>query len=194
MWPLLVVLALLAPQSDDPPPPPPTGPGTVLVTLADGSTIPLQSWTLSYEYVAWPKKAPADFAAPGSRFTTELWADKRLVPVAGSVITVTHPPDALTTTTTPAKKSKKAPPARLGSLLLVAGAVRVEVQAVGPEPAFLVPNGSGRVNVLARSLDLRGQTLTGGDRQYCLLSFSSSVDCGDAAHRVVKLEFSAPSP
>jgi hypothetical protein len=44
--------------------------------------------------------------------------------------------------------------------------------------------------VQPRSLDVRGETLTGTRRDVCVMSYSPLVECGSAPKdRVVKLEF-----
>ena len=41
-----------------------------------------------------------------------------------------------------------------------------------------------------RVLDLRGETLTGGKRSYCLLTYTALVQCAAAdGERVVKIQF-----
>src|SRR4051812_42547052 len=66
--------------------PPASDAGTVVVQLADGSTVPLQDWTFSYEYVAWKKGTSLAQAQPTRRDSHDLWLGKRQTPVSGAVV------------------------------------------------------------------------------------------------------------
>jgi hypothetical protein len=59
-----------------------------------------------------------------------------------------------------------------------------------PPREALLPGADKKLTVTARSLDLRGETLTGTRRELCLLSYSALVECGDdAANRVTRVKF-----
>jgi hypothetical protein len=61
---------------------------------------------------------------------------------------------------------------------------------VAPHADLLVPEGRKGLLVIPRSLDLRGTTLGGTNRQFCLLSYSTLVSCGgEDSDRVVRVEF-----
>ena len=50
---------------------------SAIVTLADGTSVPLRPWTFSYEYVAYPKGTSPALAPVARREARALWAGKR---------------------------------------------------------------------------------------------------------------------
>jgi hypothetical protein len=107
------------------------------------------------------------------RETAELLLGKRALPLSGGVLEILYEggrAQALVFTDRDGKKS------------------RYKVEA--PAPELLVPQlGKDRI-LQQRVLDLRGETLTGGRRSYCLLSYSTLVECAtEPAERVVKIGF-----
>jgi hypothetical protein len=66
----------------------------------------------------------------------------------------------------------------------------VKAKVEPPHRDLLAPDAGKSTMVMARSLDLRGEGITGTRREVCLLSFSSLVECGgNPADQVVKVEF-----
>jgi hypothetical protein len=54
----------------------------------------------------------------------------------------------------------------------------------------MAPGVDKKLMVVARSLDLRGESLTGTKMDFCLLSYSSLVECGESPeHQVLQIEF-----
>jgi hypothetical protein len=167
MGPLALALALLA---GDPPPP-------VIVHLADGTSVPLADWTLSYEYLAWPQGgAPVD-AVSSRTAAREIWLGKRRVPAAALTLDLGY----VTTGEVSSVRELAFTPAPGRP-----GPVRPEA----PHRELIAPDADRKTLVTARSLDLFGQTLTGTRREFCLLSYSVLVQCGtEPGTRVVKVEF-----
>ena len=66
-------------------------------------------------------------------------------------------------------------------------------RAYKPEPPAresLVSASAKGLTVIARSLDLRGETVTGTKKDFCLVSYTATVECGGTpADHVVKIEF-----
>ena len=55
---------------------------------------------------------------------------------------------------------------------------------------FLGGGAPKSANLIVRSVDLRGEGITGTRREVCVLSYSTLVDCGSSpADQVVKVEF-----
>ena len=63
---------------------------TALVTFADGNTLPLRNWTLSYDYVTWTKGRSPATGQDATRKADALWLGKRSVPLDEAVLVITH--------------------------------------------------------------------------------------------------------
>lgn len=139
----------------------------VQVHLADGSSFPLLDWTFSYEYTAFRQGDP--HGPPARREVRELWVGKRSVPIQARTL------------------------ALLGGQNLAltdSGGKTSTLRGVAPHADLLLPEGRKGLLVIPRSLDLRGTTLGGTNRQFCLLSYSTLVSCGgEDSDRVVRVEF-----
>ena len=147
--------------------------GPALVYLADGSSLALQSWTLSYEYATWPQGGDVAFGQMARREDTVLWLGKKRFAVAGASLEV---------------HAEATPLQRLS--LVRAGGQREKPRTEPPVREVIAPEVPKSKVVLVRSLDLHGLTLTGTKRQFCLLSFSTLVECGGGPEqRVVRVEF-----
>jgi hypothetical protein len=67
---------------------------------------------------------------------------------------------------------------------------RSELRPEAPHRQLLVPGAAKSLTLLPRSLDLRGETLTGTRTELCVLSYTSLVECGfETEGRVVKIDF-----
>jgi hypothetical protein len=162
---------------------------TALVTFADGNTLPLRNWTLSYDYVSWARGGSPASGIQAGREAGALWLGKRVVPMEDALLAIAHgelrretlvegrPQPILSSTarevtvTTPDGKTIKA---------------RVEP----PHRDLLAPGADKSTMVMARSLDLRGDGITGTRREVCVLSYTSLVECGGTpADQVVKVQF-----
>jgi hypothetical protein len=160
----------------------------VVVHLADGTSLPLREWSLSYEYVAWPAGSSQALGTTARRETRELWANRKRLDTAGLVLELEH------------RMVPYRPPEGTSGPPEIPDVTRLRLawpggrrDALRPEPPhhdLLLPGGAKGVVVLARSLDLKGVTLAGTRRELCVLSYTSLVQCGvERAGRVVKLEF-----
>jgi hypothetical protein len=162
----------------DAPAPASTDRGTVLVTLADGTTVPLRNWTFSYEYAVYGKGV-SPLAAPTARKeTADFYLGKRALA-----------PGSLSTVEVQYQQMGALSVARTMTLGLAGG--KSEKQKVAPPHEDLVaPDAEKGKDVLVRTLDLRGETVTGTRRDLCVLSYTSFVQCGTTVEdRVVKLQF-----
>jgi hypothetical protein len=149
--------------------------GLVTVHLADGSTLPLRNWSLRYSFVAWAKGTPRALARTTERKASELWVGKKTYPVAGRALVL--------------ERDKAG--TRVEKLALVGSdGKREEWNAEAPNRDLLLPDGDKKTLMIAESLDFSGETLTGTRYSFCLLSYTSLVECGtDPGHRVLRLEF-----
>jgi hypothetical protein len=162
---LLAVALAQAPAAE------PAESSPAVVYLADGSSLPLSDWTLTYEFVAWPQGSTPEMGTVGRREAGELWLGKRRLPVAGATLEVVRAPGAFP------------------RLALVSGGGRRSEHKLEAPARELLQVERDRV-LIARSLDLHGRTLTGTRRDFCLVSYSATVECGgDPAHRVTRVEF-----
>jgi hypothetical protein len=157
--------------------------------LADGSELPLTSWSLSYEYQAWKEGGAQAFSQPVRRESRELWSGKKVFGLTGVVLDIQY--RIYEKQVEVDGQPTRGQGAAVIGLVLTAAGKKTEVKPEAPHKDFLVPAGSSKGMVIqARALDLRGETLTGTRRDYCLLSYTPQVECSAAAgERVVRIEF-----
>lgn len=162
---------------------------SAIVTLADGTTVPLSEWTFSYEYVAYPEGTSAALAPFSRREARTLWAGKRAHETAGRALEIGY--EALEREREVDGQTKRVAVLVARELRLVAPDGRKTVVKVEPPGReALLPGGGKGLVVAPRSLDLLGQTLTGTKSSYCLASYTSLVECGgDPAHQVTRVDF-----
>jgi hypothetical protein len=145
----------------------------ITLFFADGGSQPLRAWSFSYEYAAWPRGETPARGTTARRETTELLLGKRVVPTAGGVLQLEY---AGTTAT--------------GLSVTDAAGKRTAFKNEAPTPEAVAPDLGKDVVVQVRGLDLSGETLMGGKRSYCLLSFTALVECdAEPAQRVVRIQF-----
>lgn len=162
----------------------------VVVHLADGTSLPLREWSLSYEYMAWPAAGSQASGTTARREARTIWVGKKQIDVAARVLELEHrmiPSD-------PGEGFSGPPEIPVVSQLRLSSpdGRREELKLEPPHRDLLLPGGGKNVVVLARSLDLRGVTLTGTRRELCVVSYTRLIECGvQRDGRVVKLEFPA---
>src|SRR5688572_11761088 len=79
-----LALAAAAAPAQAPAPAGDQGPGTVTVTLADGTSLPLESWSLSYEYLAWKQGTSQHSSSPMRKEGPALWVGRKVIAAAGA--------------------------------------------------------------------------------------------------------------
>lgn len=184
----LFLAGLAAAAAPEPAPAPAAG-RTALVTFADGNTLPLRNWTLSYDYVTWERGRSPAMGASGARDADALWLGKRVVPVGDAVLSVVHGEIARETLVDGRPQPILSSAAREVTVTGADGRT-VKGKVEPPHRDLLAPGADKSTMVMARSLDLRGDGITGTRREVCLLSYSSLVECGGTpADQVVKVEF-----
>ncbi len=163
--------------------------GGAVAQMADGSSIPLTSWTLSYEYVAWKLGTPQFLTPPQRREVSELLLAKRSYPLKGQTLEVAY-------TSVPRQREVYGQPRTVqvrvatGLALSAAGGKKTTLKLEAPHRDSIIPDAEKSTLLTVRTLDLKGQTLTGTRREFCLVSFTSLVACPeDAANQVVRVEF-----
>lgn len=158
--------------------------GPILVQLADGTNLLLRSWSFSYEYAAWRKGEAPNLGSTARRDTRDLWVGKKSVPLAGQVLELEYAEEGRAVE----GELRRVPVAR-GFALVSAESKRSKLKAEPPHSDLLAPEAQGRI-VQARALDLRGETIAGTRREFCLLSYSSLVECPtEADQRVLRIQF-----
>ena len=163
--------------------------GTVFVTLEDGSSVPLHNWSLSYEYgVAKPGISPL-FAPTARKTAWELYVGKKAIPVKGQVLTITYSESMRSTESDTGIKTERVKTPR--ELTLTGGDGRkTNFKIEAPARELLVESLEKGTTLMARTLDLLGETITGTKKDFCVVSYTAVVECGGtAADRVVKIEF-----
>jgi hypothetical protein len=160
----------------------------IMVFLADGTSLPLRGWALSYEYAAWRREDGPARGSTDRRESQELWSGKRTVSTAGLALEVQYESLAREEEVNGETKTVMVPVAR-GFALVAADGKRSTLKPDPPAADLLLSESGGRV-VQPRAVDLVGETLTGTRREFCLLSYSALVECpADPAQRVLRIEF-----
>lgn len=162
--------------------------GGAIAHMADGSSVPLVSWTLSYEYLAWKQGTPQFQATPQRRDTDDVWLGKRSYPVRGQTLEIVYTEAEREREENGVVKRIKVQVA--GGLALATGAKRTALKIEAPHRDMVIPDAERSVLLVVRTLDLKGQTLAGTKREFCLLSFTSLVECPeDPPNQVVRVAF-----
>jgi hypothetical protein len=160
--------------------------GGAVVQLADGSSVPLARATLSYEYVAWKQGTPQHEARPQRRDAPELWLAKKSYPVRGQSVEIVYVPGYKPREVDGETKAVKVSVANGIRLPGVKSPLKLEP----PHKDLVLTDAERGLMLAVRTLDLRGETLTGTKREFCLLSFTALVECpDDAPNRVVRIDF-----
>ena len=184
---MILAAAVLA-ATVQPAPAEPAAPRTALVHFADGNTLPLRNWSLSYEYMSWEKGRSPATGSSARREGADLWIGRRALPVAGSVLTIAYGEVRRETLVDGRPQPILSSAAREVTLAAGGGSQKVKVEP--PDRLFLAGAAPKSTNIIPRSVDLRGEGITGTRREVCLLSYSTLVDCGSSpADQVVKVEF-----
>lgn len=156
----------------------------VVVTFADGSSLPLTSWSLSYEY----QSGASSTLAAARRESRDLLVGKKALPTAGGVLEVQYreyermgggePPQRETVATAT-------------GVVFRIGDKKSTFRIEPPHRDLLVPAGGEKgAGVQARALDLTGLTLTGTKRSFCILAYTAHVECNPPkGDRIVRIEF-----
>jgi hypothetical protein len=165
------------------------GTGVAVAYMADGTSVPLRSWSLSYEYLAWPKGGSQAFASPARRDGRELWFGRKSFPAPGTTMELQFVDTEREREVDGEVRTVRIP--RVTAVSLTTGdgkATRLEPEP--PDRRFLMPEADKNLLVQARSLDLRGETITGTRRDLCVITFTVLVECGTSPqNQVVKVEF-----
>ena len=141
--------------------------------LADGTSVALVEWKLTYEFATWKSKDPVSSAKPQTRENSMLLLGKKSYPVKGETLSLTHveADDSVRVTSANLKK---------------AGDLKIEP----PARDLLAPELEKSVFYQPRSLDISGKTLSGIQRSFCVVSFTTLVECGSTrTTRVVRIDF-----
>jgi hypothetical protein len=165
------------------------GPGPVLVHLADGTSLPLRGWTFNYEYTSRSKEEPVERATTGKRGSNEIWAGKRRIAASGLVVEVQYEQREREQEVDGETKRVTVAVAR-GLVLLGKDGKRTALKPEPPSPDFLHPASEKDRVVQALTLELHGETITGTERDFCLMTYTVLAECsGEPDQRVVRVEF-----
>lgn len=159
-----------------------------VVHLGDGSTVPLRQWSLSYEYFSWPHGGSQADGTAARRTAAELWAGKKAIPLDGSTLHIEYVTEERERDVDGETRKVQVPRAR--SLKLVREGKTEQLKLEAPHRELLAPGGDKKRVVTARTLDLRGESLTGTKMDFCVVSYTTLVECGESPeHQVVQIEF-----
>jgi hypothetical protein len=162
--------------------------GTVVVTTEDGSSVPLHNWSLSYEYGLAKAGTSPLFAPTARKAAWELYVAKKAVPTTGQVLTITYSETMRSTESDTGVRTEKIKTPKELTLTGADGRKTFKVEA--PARELLVESLEKGTTLMARTLDVLGETVTGTKKDFCLVSYTAVVECGGtAADRVVKVEF-----
>jgi hypothetical protein len=163
--------------------------GSVVVTTEDGSIVPLHNWSLSYEYGLAKAGTSPLFAPTARKAAWELYVGKKAVPTMGQVLTITYLETMRSTESDTGVKTEKIKTPRE---LIMTGADgrKTTFKVEAPARELLVESLEKGTTLMARTLDVLGETVTGTKKDFCVVSYTAVVECGGtAADRVVKIEF-----
>ena len=163
--------------------------GSVVVTLEDGTSVPLHNWSLSYEYGIAKQGTSPLFAPTARKNAWELYVGKKALPTTGQVLTIAYTETMRSTESDTGVKTERIKTPR--ELTLSGADGRKSTFKVEP-PAreLLVESLEKGTTLMARTLDVVGETITGTKKDFCVVSYTAVVECGGtAADRVVKVEF-----
>jgi len=141
--------------------------------LADGTTVALIDWKLSYDFAIWRKKDRISNAKSETREAWSLMLGKKNYALRGETLSLTHEEqgDSFKVTAMSLKSD---------------GKVKIEP----PDKDAIASDLDKDFNFQPRSLDIYGKTLSGISRSFCVVSFSALVDCGRTeTTRVVRIDF-----
>jgi hypothetical protein len=161
----------------------------VIVQLGDGSSQPLRAWNLVYDYIAWKQGTPQMLAQPSLKKAAELWAGKKVIPVAGTTLELSYG-ELSREIEVEGRVQRVLIPIAQKLTLTEASGKKSEMKIEAPHRDLLLPGGDKTMHLMPRSLDLVGETLTGTKRSFCILSYTSLVECAqNPSEQVVKLSF-----
>ena len=162
--------------------------GSVVVTTEDGSTVPLHNWSLAYEYGLAKAGTSPLFAPTARKVAWELYVGKKAFPLAGQVLTITYAETMRSTESDTGVKTEKIKTPKELTLAGSDGSKTLKIEA--PARDLLVESLEKGTTLMARTLDVLGETVTGTKKDFCLVSYTAVVECGGTAvDRVVKVEF-----
>jgi len=163
--------------------------GTAIVHLADGSQLPLRDWSFSYELSTREKGRSLAQAVLSRRPATDLWLGKKSYPVAASALEIQYG-TALREREVDGDWKKVPVPIAEAVVLTGPDGKPQNLKLEAPDKDLLAPEADKDTLVQARSLELLGESLVGTKRSFCLLSFTSLVECSDdPAFQVLRVEF-----
>jgi hypothetical protein len=173
---LLAVLAA-APAEGAPP---------ATVFFADGSQAPLLEWVLSYEFLSGkPGALPSQSLR---RDVHELRVGGKSWPTSGTRLDIEYQTVVRERDGEKGEVIKENVP-RASLVIVTHDGKKSKVKPVAPDRKFLLGD-EKTLNILPRTLEIRGRTLTGTHREVCLITFSDLADCGPTEDsRVVRVEF-----
>jgi hypothetical protein len=186
---LAAILLALASHSGPASADAPADRGTAVVTLEDGTSVPLHNWSLSYEYGI-AKQGTSPLFAPTARKTAwDFYVGKKALPTAGQTLTIAYSETMRSTESDTAITTERIKTPREVTLAGADGK-KSTFKVEPPARELLVESLEKGTTLMARTLDLLGETITGTKKDLCVLSYTAVVECGGtAADRVVKVEF-----
>jgi hypothetical protein len=163
--------------------------GSVVVTTEDGSSVPLHNWSLSYEYGLAKAGTSPLFAPTARKAAWELFVGKKAVPTTGQILTIAYSETMRSTESdTGVRTEKIKTPKEL--TLTGADGRKTTFKVEPPARELLVESLEKGTTLMARTIDVLGETVTGTKKDFCIASYTAVVECGGtAADRVVKIEF-----
>jgi hypothetical protein len=160
----------------------------VVVRFADGNTVPLREWSLSYEYFTWPERGSQTDGTAVRRTAPDLWIGHKAIPLGGATLQIEYVATERERDVDGETRRVNVPQARAMKLVRDGKTTQLKVEA--PHRDLLAPDGDKKQVVSARSLDLRGESLTGTKMDFCVVTYTVLVECGERPeHQVVQIEF-----
>lgn len=141
--------------------------------LADGTSVALVEWKLTYDFATWKQKQSISLARSLTHESSLLLLGKKSYSVKGDTLTISH--------------EEGGDMVRVTSMNLKNGG---DLKIEAPTRDAVAPDLEKNMHFQPRSLDVVGKTLSGIERSFCVASFSALVECGSTpTTRVVKIDF-----
>jgi hypothetical protein len=159
------------------------------VFLADGTSLSLSGWSLSYEYQAVPPGASRGLVRPARLEARELWLGKGVVPLVGRTLEIRYKVVEVERSDAEGTGQQQAQEAEALALTAPGGKAK-QLRLEPPADDRLRGSEAKNAVIYPLGVDLRGTTLTGTARQLCLVSYSAFGECHPADdERVVRIVF-----
>ena len=138
------------------------------MTTEDGSTVPLHNWSLSYEYGLAKAGTSPLFAPTARKAAWELYVGKKAYPIAGQTLTIAYSETMRSTESDTGVRTEKVKTPRELTLAGADGS-KATSRWRRPRASCWWSRWRRASTVMARTLDVLGETVTGTKKDFCVV-------------------------